>query len=169
MFLNLHNIIERWLIPSHWCNQWQVGTAVECRTRDSDHNLGQVPCSKPSRCVSSLCPWARHFTLHCWYRPWIQWVTFEGRFVSRGTKLRVSGCLLPKELRCISSWRYTDCKGPMTREGTCPYLHSRLWAWMWTQNSDVTAVLQSQDCVTFTVVIDYMETDRYRATKYANT
>ena len=28
----------------------------------------------------------------------------EGRFVSRGAKLRVSGCILPRELRWISKW-----------------------------------------------------------------
>ena len=32
--------------------------------------------------------------------------TCEGRFVSRGAKLRVSGCILPRELRWISRWIY---------------------------------------------------------------
>ena len=32
--------------------------------------------------------------------------TCEGRFVSRGAKLRVSGCILPRELRWISKWIY---------------------------------------------------------------
>ena len=30
--------------------------------------------------------------------------TWEGRFVSRGAKLRVSSCILPRELRWISKW-----------------------------------------------------------------
>ena len=41
--------------------------------------------------------------------------TCEGRFVSHGAKLRVSGCILPRELRWVSSGIYMDCKGPMTR------------------------------------------------------
>ena len=31
-----------------------------------------------------------------------------------------------------------ECKGPMTREGTCQVCRAELWAWMWTQNSDFT-------------------------------
>ena len=50
--------------------------------------------------------------------------TCEGRFVSRGAKLRVSGCLLPRELRWLSI-RIWTVKGPMTREGTCQSLQSR--------------------------------------------
>ena len=50
--------------------------------------------------------------------------TCEGRFVSRGAKLRVSGCILPRELRWISR-RIWTVKGPMTREGTCQSLQSR--------------------------------------------
>ena len=30
--------------------------------------------------------------------------TCEGRFVSLGAKLGVSGCILPRELRCKSRW-----------------------------------------------------------------
>ena len=48
----------------------------------------------------------------------------EGRFVSRGAKLRVSGCILPRELRWLSRQIWT-VKGPMTREGTCQSLQSR--------------------------------------------
>ena len=51
--------------------------------------------------------------------------TYEGRFVSRGAKLRVSGCILPKELRRISRWIYADWKGLVTREATCQSLQSR--------------------------------------------
>ena len=50
--------------------------------------------------------------------------TCEGRFVSRGAKLRVSGCILPRELR----WNpdgHMDSKGPVTREGTWQSLQSR--------------------------------------------
>ena len=50
--------------------------------------------------------------------------TCEGRFVSRGAKLRVSGCILPRELRWLSI-RIWTVKGPMTREGTCQSLQSR--------------------------------------------
>ena len=50
--------------------------------------------------------------------------TCEGRFVSRGAKLRVSGCILPRELRWLSR-RIWTVKGPMTREGTCQSLQSR--------------------------------------------
>ena len=50
--------------------------------------------------------------------------TCEGRFVSRGPKLRVSGCILPRELRWLSI-RIWTVKGPMTREGTCQSLQSR--------------------------------------------
>ena len=50
--------------------------------------------------------------------------TCEGRFVSRGATLRVSGCILPRELRWLSRWIWT-VKGPMTREGTCQSLQSR--------------------------------------------
>ena len=50
--------------------------------------------------------------------------TCEGRFVSRGAKLRVSGCILPRELRWLSR-RIWTVKGPMTREGTCQSLPSR--------------------------------------------
>ena len=48
----------------------------------------------------------------------------EGRFVSRGAKLRVSGCILPRELRWLSIQIWT-VKGPMTRECTCQSLQSR--------------------------------------------
>ena len=48
------------------------GPAVKCRTRDKDR--GQVPGSIPCRCICSLCPWARHFTLHCLSRPKRKWV-----------------------------------------------------------------------------------------------
>ena len=51
--------------------------------------------------------------------------TCEGRFVSRGAKLRVSGCILPRELRWLSR-RIWTVKGPMTREGTCQSLQSRV-------------------------------------------
>ena len=44
--------------------------------------------------------------------------TCEGRFVSRGAKLRVSGCILPRGLRWLSR-RIWTVKGPLTREGTC--------------------------------------------------
>ena len=50
--------------------------------------------------------------------------TCEGRFVSRGAKLRVSGCILPRQLRWLSI-RIWTVKGPMTREGTCQSLQSR--------------------------------------------
>ena len=50
--------------------------------------------------------------------------TCEGRFVSRGAKLRVSGCILPREVRWLSR-RIWTAKGPMTREGTCQSLQSR--------------------------------------------
>ena len=50
--------------------------------------------------------------------------TCEDRFVSRGAKLRVSGCIFPRELRWISR-RIWTVKGPMTREGTCQSLQSR--------------------------------------------
>ena len=50
--------------------------------------------------------------------------TCEGRFVSRGAKLRVSGCILPRELRWLSR-RIWTVKGPMTREGTGQSLQSR--------------------------------------------
>ena len=50
--------------------------------------------------------------------------TCEGRCVSRGAKLRVSGCILPRELRWLSR-RIWTVKGPMTREGTCQSLQSR--------------------------------------------
>ena len=50
--------------------------------------------------------------------------TCKGRFVSRGAKLRVSGCILPRELRWLSRWIWT-VKGSMTREGTCQSLQSR--------------------------------------------
>ena len=50
----------------------RVGPAVECRTRDYD--IGQVPGSIPCRCDCSLCPRARHFTLHCFSRPSRKWV-----------------------------------------------------------------------------------------------
>ena len=50
--------------------------------------------------------------------------TCEGRLVSRGAKLRVSGCILPRELRWLSR-RIWTVKGPMTREGTCQSLQSR--------------------------------------------
>ena len=50
--------------------------------------------------------------------------TCEGRFVSRGAKLSVSGCILPRELRGLSR-RIWTVKGPMTREGTCQSLQSR--------------------------------------------
>ena len=51
--------------------------------------------------------------------------TCEGRFVSRGAMLRVSGCILPRELRWIFTWIYAEWKGPITREGTCQSLQSR--------------------------------------------
>ena len=50
--------------------------------------------------------------------------TCEGRYVSRGAKLRVSGCILPREMRWLSR-RIWTVKGPMTREGTCQSLQSR--------------------------------------------
>ena len=50
--------------------------------------------------------------------------TFEGRFVSRGAKLCVSGCTLSRELRWLSR-RICTVKGPMTKEGTCQSLQSR--------------------------------------------
>ena len=50
--------------------------------------------------------------------------TREGRFVSCGAKLRVSGCILPRELRWLSI-RIWTVKGPMTREGTRQSLQSR--------------------------------------------
>ena len=51
--------------------------------------------------------------------------TCEGKFVNRGAKLRVSGCILPRELRWLSRRMWT-VKGPMTREGTCQSLQSRV-------------------------------------------
>ena len=51
--------------------------------------------------------------------------TRKGRFVSLVAKLRVSGCILPRELRWISRWIYADWKDPMTKEGTCQRLQSR--------------------------------------------
>ena len=36
--------------------------------------------------------------------------TCEGIFVRRGAKLRVSGCILPRELRWISRWIYGMCR-----------------------------------------------------------
>ena len=50
--------------------------------------------------------------------------TCEGRFVSRGAMLRMSGCILPRELRWLSRWIWT-VNGPMTREGTYQSLQSR--------------------------------------------
>ena len=50
--------------------------------------------------------------------------TCEVIFVSRGAKLRVSGCILPGEFRWLSR-RIWTVKGPMTREGTCQSLQSR--------------------------------------------
>ena len=54
-----------------------------------------------------------------------QMSTCEGRFVSHGIKLHVSGCILPRELRWISRWIYTDRTRPFTREGTCQSQQSR--------------------------------------------
>ena len=51
--------------------------------------------------------------------------TCKGRFVSLAAKLRVSGCIPPRDLRWISRWIYADWKGPMTKEGTCQRLQSR--------------------------------------------
>ena len=51
--------------------------------------------------------------------------TCDGRFVSHGDKLPVSGCIFPRELRSISRRIHKDFKGSMTREGTYQSLHTR--------------------------------------------
>ena len=47
--------------------------------------------------------------------------TCEGRFVSRGTKLRVSGCILTGEFRGYPDG-YMDGNDLKTRDGTCQSL-----------------------------------------------
>ena len=63
--------------------------------------------------------------------------TCEGRFVSRGAKLRVSGCILPRELRWISNWIWS-VKTLWPGNVLVKVCRAELWAWMWTQNSDFT-------------------------------
>ena len=63
--------------------------------------------------------------------------TCEGRFVSRDAKLRVSGCILPRELRWISKWIWT-VKAQWPGKVLVKVCRAELWAWMWTQNSDFT-------------------------------
>ena len=63
--------------------------------------------------------------------------TCEGRFVSRGAKLRVSGCILPRELRWISKWIWS-VKAQWPGKVLVKVCRAELWAWMWTQNSDFT-------------------------------
>ena len=69
--------------------------------------------------------------------------TFEGRFVSRGPKLRVSGCILPRELRWISKWIWT-VKAQWPGKVLVKVCRAELWAWMWTQNSDFTFTLNGK-------------------------
>ena len=84
-------------------------------------------------------PRARHFTLHCFSRPRSRLGTCEGRFVSRGAKLRVSGCILPRELRWISKW-IRSVKAQWPGKVLVKVCRVELWAWMWTQNSDFTFI-----------------------------
>ena len=50
--------------------------------------------------------------------------TCEGRFVSRGSRLRVSRCILLREFE-MDIQLDMECKGPMTGESTCQSLQSR--------------------------------------------
>ena len=63
--------------------------------------------------------------------------TCEGRLVSRGAKLRVSCCILPRELRWISKW-FWSVKAQWPGKVLVKVCRAELWAWMWTQNSDLT-------------------------------
>ena len=60
--------------------------------------------------------------------------TFEGRFVSRGTKLPQNDYILSREESWGYLYIYMVCKGPMTREGTSNVRMCK--AWMWSQNWD---------------------------------
>ena len=63
--------------------------------------------------------------------------TCEGRFVSRGAKFRVSGCILSRELRWLSR-RIWTVKAQWPGKVLVKVYRAELWAWMWTQNSDFT-------------------------------
>ena len=65
--------------------------------------------------------------------------TCEGRFVSHGAKLRVSGCLLPRELRWISKWIWS-VKAQWPGKVLVKVFRAEFWAWMWTKNSDFTFI-----------------------------
>ena len=77
---------------------------IEGGTRHQDLGQVQVRCPADESIRCALEAW--HFTPHCFSRPRSKWVDCEGRFVSRGTELRVRCCNLHGELRRISRWIY---------------------------------------------------------------
>ena len=95
------------------------------RVQDSGLGSRSSP-GLPCQCNCLLCPLstALHTALLLLTSLDLEMGTREGRFVSCATKLQVSGCILPRELRWISRQIWT-VKGPMTREGICQSLQSR--------------------------------------------
>ena len=59
--------------------------------------------------------------------------TCEVRFVNRGAKLLVSGCILPGELIWVSRWIYGLSKAQWQQKVLVKVCGTNLWAWMWTQ------------------------------------
>ena len=84
-----------------------------------------------------LCPWARHFTLHCFSRPRSKCVP------ARADLYAVSPCCMWAAVYSPGSWDWYPDGYMRTGKVQWPgkilvkVFRAELWAWMWTQNSDL--------------------------------